>query len=69
MASLYLSVAEHPTLAWSSITLCLDLVIMNCLFLPPGDLAFVTLPIVSYQHSIPDPLLYLNAFIQEQSQL
>lgn len=25
--------------------------------------------IVSYQRSIPDPLLYLNAFIQEQSQL
>lgn len=33
------------------------------------DLAFVTAPTVSYQRSIPDPLLYLNAFIEEQSQL
>lgn len=33
------------------------------------DLAFVTIPIVSYQRRIPDPLLYLKTFIQEQSQL
>lgn len=62
MVSLCSSVAEHPMLAWSSITSCLDLVIMNCLLSQDvmRDLAFVTVPILSYQRSIQDPLLYLN---------
>lgn len=57
MASLYLSVAEHPTLAWSSITLCLDLVIMNCLFLPrrPG-FCNCTHSELSERHSRPSSL-------------
>lgn len=71
MASLCLSVAEHLTLAWSYVFMFgfshneLSALAQDAM----RDLTFVTVPTVSYQHSIPDPLLYLNAFIQEQSQL